>query len=158
MRVDLSKIKKSIIYDVNSIKKIVSMSHPDVQDETGFWLYATELDKGCFERSEQTNNLYTIVYVYNRSIIGMVTFRTDYLFQKDHIHIMALQVLPEYGHNGLGAQLVQDVWRWAAQHKPEFIGIDLQTYKPSLEPFYSKLGFKKLQNKDLPYCMSKNFK
>ena len=60
----------------------------------------------------------------------------------DILHIEELDVLPEFGRRGIGADLVEHACRWAADNG--FTGATLSTFRdiPWNAPFYSKHDFR----------------
>ena len=62
------------------------------------------------------------------------------------VHLAELDVLPEYGRQGVGAGLLRTVEAWASSAGYE--AITLTTYRdvPWNAPFYAKLGFTELEH------------
>jgi len=68
-------------------------------------------------------------------------------------HLEELDVLPEAGGRGIGTTLVATACDWAAAHG--FPAITLSTFRdvPWNAPFYSRLGFRTLDAKELPRAL-----
>ena len=61
-------------------------------------------------------------------------------------YIEELDVLPEHGRRGIGAQLIEQVCHWAVEH--DCPAVDLSTFRdvPWNGPFYRKNGFRDLNS------------
>jgi GNAT superfamily N-acetyltransferase len=59
----------------------------------------------------------------------------------ENAHLEEVDVLPEYGRQGIGSALIETVCQWAISQK--FLAITLSTQKniPWNMPYYEKLGF-----------------
>ena len=68
-------------------------------------------------------------------------------------HLEELDVLPEAGGQGIGTTLVTTACDWAAAHG--FPAITLSTFRdvPWNAPFYSRLGFRTLDTRELPRAL-----
>jgi GNAT superfamily N-acetyltransferase len=85
------------------------------------------------------------VATHGSDVVGFVL--ATIVDRQAHLHEMA--VLPEYGRQGLGSELVGTVERWA--HKNGMAAVTLSTRYdiPFNGPFYARLGFTVIQEEQL---------
>ncbi len=76
---------------------------------------------------------------------------------KHGVHLHEIDVLPDYGRNGVGTALVKKVGEWAMDNMCSTI--TLTTYKDILwnAPFYRSLGFYDLSINEMPDQLYKIF-
>ncbi|MGD9639269.1 MAG: GNAT family N-acetyltransferase [Alphaproteobacteria bacterium] len=78
-----------------------------------------------------------IATTQNNNIVGFVVVKT----LDSQAYIAEIDVLPDYGHKGIGRKLLERAILWAQNHSYDYI--TLTTFKniPFNAPFYRKLGF-----------------
>lgn len=64
---------------------------------------------------------------------------TDQLHQQERLHIIYLAVDPDMQHHGIAAMLLEEVIRYADEHR---MMISLETHNPRNVPMYEHFGFK----------------
>jgi GNAT superfamily N-acetyltransferase len=64
-------------------------------------------------------------------------------------HLKEIDVLPEYGKQGIGSRLIKTVVAWAMEFR--YSSITLTTFRdvPWNMPFYARLGFEVISPEDL---------
>lgn len=66
------------------------------------------------------------------------------VIETDSAHLVEIDISPDHGRRGLGAQLVMEVLKWAAEH--DYRAVTLTTFRdvPWNMPFYKRLGFEEI--------------
>ena len=67
----------------------------------------------------------------------------------DTLYLQQIDVDPEHGHRGIGSALVDTVCSWAKVHSYRVISLSTFRDIPWNAPFYSKLGFRALNESEL---------
>jgi len=89
-----------------------------------------------FDRARRAGHLWVVL-----AADLPVGFAHVELVERDAVHLREIDVHPEHGRRGLGAQLVLEVCRWAASNG--YGAVTLTTFRdlPWNLPFYARLGF-----------------
>lgn len=66
-----------------------------------------------------------------------------------HCYIEELNVLPEYGRQGIGRRLVEQIIQIAQSHHCDAVTLTTFSHVPWNGPFYETLGFKTMQTKKM---------
>jgi GNAT superfamily N-acetyltransferase len=64
-------------------------------------------------------------------------------------HLEQLSVLPDHGRKGLGAALLHEVERWAAQHDKRAVTLTTFTDVAWNAPFYAKHGYRAMSDEEI---------
>lgn len=67
----------------------------------------------------------------------------------DTLYLQQIDVKPEHGQKGIGAAIVKTVCDWAKHHGYRIISLSTFRDIPWNAPFYSKLGFRPLDDAEL---------
>ncbi len=67
----------------------------------------------------------------------------------DTLYLQQIDVEPEHGRRGIGAALVKTVCTWAKQQGYEIVSLSTFRDLPWNAPFYSKLGFRPVDEAEL---------
>jgi GNAT superfamily N-acetyltransferase len=59
----------------------------------------------------------------------------------ENAHLEEIDVLPEYGRQGIGSALIETVCQWAVEHGFSTMTLSTQKNVPWNLPYYEKLGF-----------------
>ena len=73
----------------------------------------------------------------------------------DEAHLDEIDVLPNYGQQGIGTELVNAVANWARRMGHSSLTLITFKHLPWNAPFYEKLGFVRLRTADLAYGLTK---
>ncbi len=71
------------------------------------------------------------------------------------IHLRELDVHPEHGRQGLGTNLLKNVIIWAKNQKYNQLTLTTFRHLPWNAPFYSRLGFRVIEQSELSSCLNK---
>ncbi|HDY75023.1 MAG TPA: N-acetyltransferase [Candidatus Marinimicrobia bacterium] len=71
------------------------------------------------------------------------------------LHLRELGVHPEHGRQGLGTNLLKNVIIWAKNQKYNQLSLTTFRHLPWNAPFYTKLGFKMIEQSKLNSCLNK---
>ena len=106
--------------------------------------YALEINQECLslellKQQHQQNLVWIAVTESDRPVGFAVVLIIDGL-----AHLHELSVTPQYGRQGIGTKLTQEVINWAKQ--ANFPAITLSTFRniPWNAPFYRRLGFQEI--------------
>ena len=106
--------------------------------------YALEINQECLslellKQQHQQNLVWIAVTESDRPVGFAVVLIIDGL-----AHLHELSVTPQYGRQGIGTKLTQEVINWAK--KANFPAITLSTFRniPWNAPFYRRLGFQEI--------------
>jgi GNAT superfamily N-acetyltransferase len=145
-------IVKASVVDAKAIAEIISASNKDVADEFGLnrdnnpkhpsfctqdWVI------GDFERGEEY-----FIYKKEGVSIGCVAFENP---RPGIAYLNRLSVLPDYRHEGVGAELVKHVFAYAKSKQIQNISIGIIAKHTKLKNWYKKLGFVEGDVKRFPH-------
>lgn len=71
------------------------------------------------------------------------------------IHLREISVHPEHGRQGLGTNLLKNVITWANNQKYNQLTLTTFSHLRWNAPFYTKLGFKVVEQSELSSCLNK---
>ncbi len=70
------------------------------------------------------------------------------------IHLCEISVHPDHGRQGLGTNLLKNVIIWANNEKYSRLTLTTFRHLPWNAPFYTKLGFKVIEQPELSFCLN----
>jgi len=114
-------------------------------------LRAETVSAETFEKALYEQRLWVVIDEDKDRVVGFAL-----LSEKcGQIHLRELDIHPEYGRQGLGTKLLKNVISWAKSKN--YIQLTLTTFRhlPWNAPFYTKVGFKILEQSRLNPCLSK---
>lgn len=82
----------------------------------------------------------------NQQVVGFAACHR----YKHNLHLDEISVLPEYGQQGIGTQLVNQVLETAISNGLKACTLTTFADLPWNAPFYQKLGFQIIEGKDIP--------
>lgn len=151
MRIDYEDLFRFTEDDPRELISIVSDTHPDRQNRTGFWLFAEQFDKTpayyTFGSNSPWNPTYIVYLDFDDEPCAMISYRLKDVHVENTAHIMGVQVLNEYQGNGFAKEIIKETIDIIHEKYPELIGVTVQPYVPSLIDFYKKLGFVQYNNR-----------
>ena len=99
-----------------------------------------------------TNSVYDIVVLDDKSVIGMGRLIGDGLYYT----IVDVVVRPEYQSNGVGTEIINRIMEYVDSHIPPNGRASIQLISEiGKEPFYEKMGFKKIPHENCGTGMRK---
>jgi len=69
---------------------------------------------------------------------------------ESYLHLLEIDVLPRIQRRGIGSMLLDSMIRIAFQHDCQWVSLTTFSHLPWNAPWYDKMGFEKIQTKDMP--------
>jgi predicted N-acetyltransferase YhbS len=109
-----------------------------------FLVDADPLPLDSVQQQFQAGRVWVAIDKYETVVGYAIASKVD-----DTLYLQQIDVTPEHGQRGIGSTLVNAVCAWAKQHGYHIVSLSTFRDIPWNAPFYSKLGFRAVDEAEL---------